>query len=106
MTRQPTEGKARDGGLRIGEMERDGLASHGMSRFLKERMLDVSDKFSMYVCNQCGRVGAVNEEQDIMLCKICDNTTTFSKVDLPYAANLLRMELGTANIEMYIHTSH
>ena len=106
MTRQPTEGKARDGGLRIGEMERDGLASHGMSRFLKERMLDVSDKFSMHVCNQCGRVGAVNEEQDIMLCKICDNTTTFSKVDLPYAANLLRMELGTANIEMYIHTSH
>ena len=56
MTRQPSEGRSCHGGLRFGEMERDCMISHGTSYFLKERMLDVSDKYSVYICNCCNLI--------------------------------------------------
>ena len=93
MTRQPAEGRSSHGGLRFGEMERDCMISHGSSYFLKERMLDVSDKYSMYICNCCKLISPGNSEEGIFECKKCDNYSNFTKVYIPYACKLLIQEL-------------
>ena len=107
LTRQPAEGRAKDGGFRIGEMERDVMIAHGMSRFCKERMFDVSDKFTTYVCKKCGMIACYNDnsslhtednEYNIHHCKTCDNRVDFAKVDIPYAYKLLSQELQTINV--------
>ena len=76
LTRQPAEGRSKDGGLRVGEMERDVIIAHGASRFIKDRLYDASDKFSVHVCKKCGLIASVNEKQGIHMCNVCENTTT------------------------------
>lgn len=98
LTHQPAEGRAREGGLRFGEMERDCMISHGASRFTKERVYDVSDKYHVYVCKDCGMIAAYNDEAGIHCCRACDNRTKFSRVELPYACKLLFQELTTMNV--------
>jgi DNA-directed RNA polymerase beta subunit/intein/homing endonuclease len=104
LTRQPAEGRSRDGGFRIGEMERDVMIAHGASRFCRERLYDVSDKYSAYVCKKCGMIAAYNEgskkynDFTIHLCKTCDNKTDFALVDIPYAYKLMAQELQTINV--------
>ena len=113
LTRQPAEGRSRDGGFRIGEMERDVMIAHGMSKFCRERMYDVSDKYSAYVCRKCGMIasyndGAMNSKNtagretgadfSIHLCNTCNNMTDFAKVDIPYAYKLMAQELQTINV--------
>ena len=95
LTRQPVEGRSRDGGLRFGEMERDCILSHGASNFLKETLQDRSDNYRMYVCTQCGLVSAVNKQANINYCKNCNNETYFSEIRLPYAMKLFVQELET-----------
>ena len=104
LTRQPAEGRARDGGLRFGEMERDGIASHGACRFTKGRLYDASDKFSVHTCKKCGMIVAFNNKKEIHHCKMCDNRTDFSHVELPYAFKLAIQELTTMNIAARIMT--
>ena len=104
LTRQPAEGRSRDGGLRFGEMERDGMISHGASRFIRERMYDVSDKYSVYVCKKCGLIASYNDAMNIHHCKVCDNRVDFSYVEIPYACKLLFQELNTMNIAPRIMT--
>jgi DNA-directed RNA polymerase II subunit RPB2 len=108
LTRQPAEGRSRDGGFRIGEMERDVMLAHGMSKFCRERLYEVSDKYSMNVCKKCGMIAAYNDgtknkkyttnDFTIHLCKTCDNTTDFAQVNVPYSYKLLSQELQTVNI--------
>jgi DNA-directed RNA polymerase II subunit RPB2 len=106
LTRQPAEGRSRDGGFRIGEMERDVMIAHGMSRFCRERLYDVSDKYSVHVCKKCGMVASFNEghkskkytDFTIHLCKTCDNKTEFALVEIPYAYKLMSQELQTINV--------
>jgi DNA-directed RNA polymerase II subunit RPB2 len=105
LTRQPREGRARDGGLRFGEMERDCMISHGATAFTKDRMFDASDKYSVHTCSLCGMMASFNDPAGIHLCRNCGNTTAFAKVNLPYACKLLFQELGTMNISPRLFTT-
>ena len=98
LTRQPAEGRSRDGGLRFGEMEKDAMVSHGASRFTRGRMYDASDKYSVYVCKKCGIIASYNDKMHIHHCRTCDNRADFAYVEIPYACKLLFQELNTMNI--------
>jgi hypothetical protein len=115
-THQPTGGRGNEGGLRIGEMERDVLIGHGITDFLQERMMRCSDEATFYVCNSCGQMPIYNESENIFVCPSCDgpirfvgdtaetiqmvkpitrSRTTFTRVKMPYTFKLLNQELGT-----------
>ena len=98
LTRQPAEGRSRDGGLRFGEMERDCMISHGASRFTRGRMYDASDKYSVYVCRKCGLIASYNDKMHIHLCHTCGNRADFAYVEIPYACKLIFQELNTMNV--------
>ena len=104
LTHQPAEGRARDGGLRYGEMERDCMCSHGASRFNKGRLYDASDAFRVHVCKRCGMIAAYNDKLHIHHCKMCDNRSDFNYVELPYACKLMFQELMTMNVAPRILT--
>ena len=114
-THQPTGGRGAQGGLRIGEMERDALAGHGISRFLRESLMERADKTEIRVCNGCGTVPIFNSKQNLFVCPLCDgpvqylgsgqnmeilptisrSIATTSIVEMPYATKLLADELQT-----------
>jgi len=98
MTRQPAEGRARSGGLRLGEMELECNWAHGIFHFLKERLMECSDNYRMYVCKQCGFMANVNPERGIYSCKNCKNITDFSEIRIPYACKLMMQEVQTMGI--------
>ena len=113
-THQPTGGRANEGGLRIGEMERDSLCAHGVSLFLQESMMKRGDETTFWVCNGCGRIPIYNESDNLYICSTCDgpltysgvdvltlqvptnqSRATFSRISMPYAMKLLDQELTT-----------
>jgi DNA-directed RNA polymerase II subunit RPB2 len=106
LTRQPAEGRSRDGGLRFGEMERDCMVSHGAARFTRGRMYDASDKYSVFVCKKCGLIASYNDKLHIHHCRVCDNRADFAYVEIPYACKLLFQELNTMNIAPRLMTEH
>lgn len=92
LTRQPTEGRSRDGGLRLGEMERDCVIAYGASQLLLERLMLSSDAFEVDICNKCGLMGHNN------WCTSCASSENVIKMTIPYAAKLLFQELISMNI--------
>ena len=98
LTRQPCEGRSRDGGLRVGEMERDCMLSHGLAIFTKERLMDVSDPFTTGFCKSCGTLAVVNANENIYHCGSCGITTQFELKTIPYAVKLWTQELEAMHI--------
>jgi len=98
LTRQPAEGRARDGGLRLGEMEVECNWAHGTMQFLKERFMECSDNYRVFVCKKCGMMANVNPEKNIYNCKACKNVTHFAQIRIPYACKLLMQEVQTMGI--------
>ena len=107
LTRQCPEGRARDGGLRFGEMERDAMLSNGLARFLKERMLETADLYTTYICGVCGLLAQrllkkdnrpYPTSKDIWYCPKCKNYTNIHKIRIPYAFKLFHQEMMAMNI--------
>jgi hypothetical protein len=124
LTRQTVQGRANDGGLRVGEMERDGILGHGATKFLQESMLIRGDEYFMAVCNQTGMVAIYNDNYNLFMSPYADGPIrfhgtlddklqidnvskygrSFSVLRVPYAFKLLIQELQTMNIQMRIIT--
>ena len=98
LTHQPSDGRARDGGLRMGEMEVECCWAHGGLQFLKERMMECSDNYRVHVCKNCGLMAIVNPDKKIFMCKSCKNNTNFAQIRIPYACKLLFHEVQTMGI--------
>lgn len=100
LTLQPTEGRARGGGLRLGEMERDALIGHGVVQFLQERFVDSSDAITIYVCDECGEIGHYDPRKKRWVCPIHKDRYEMHKVVVPYAFVLLVNELKSMAISV------
>ena len=125
LTRQPVSGRANDGGLRIGEMERDGVISHGASAFLQESMMERGDKYKIAICNTTGMIAIYNPSKNLFMSPMADGPIrftdnvdsskmnietvskfgrSFSVIEVPYSFKLLVQELQAINVQMRIIT--
>jgi DNA-directed RNA polymerase II subunit RPB2 len=105
LTRQALEGRAKDGGLKIGEMEKDAMVAHGMAQFLKERMMETADAHTFHICDICGLLAQKVIDKNYHICKACKNYSKISKVNMPYAFKLMVQELMSVNIAPRIMTN-
>lgn len=98
MTRQPLEGKALSGGMKLGEMEKDVLCSHGSSRFLGEAFFDHSDGYYVYVCRSCGDYAVVNHTKEEYSCKNCNDMADIYEIPCSWSSKLLFQEIKSMMI--------
>jgi DNA-directed RNA polymerase II subunit RPB2 len=105
LTRQPTGGRRNGGGLRIGEMERDSLISHGISHFINESMMERSDKYRWCVCKTCGTIPIYGEKIKEAFCKNCGRNE-INIIETPYTLKLLKQEFEGMGVEMRINCDY
>jgi hypothetical protein len=99
LTHQPTSGRSKQGGLRIGEMERDVVLAHGMSQFAKEAMMEKGDKYTWAVCKHCGTLAKYAPKRDIYECNSC-KSSELNVIETPYSFKLLMQELEAMGVQM------
>eukprot|EP00873_Tetraselmis_striata_P026977 jgi/Tetstr1/447241/TSEL_034678.t1 len=100
LTFTPSEGRSRQGGLRLGSMEADALLSNATTSFLRERMYDCSDSYTCQICDVCGSLTTISNLKDgTFKCIPCNNTTSFSTIAVPYCYKLLTQEIQALGIE-------
>ncbi|KAL7443359.1 hypothetical protein ACHAXH_009174 [Discostella pseudostelligera] len=107
LTRQPLEGRARDGGLRMGEMERDCLITHGCANFIRDRFFCNSDEYRIHICERCGLTAQSNLKKMTYECRTptcVGRPTRICQVEIPYACKLLFQELTSMCISPRIYT--
>ena len=102
LTRQPVEGRKRSGGFRMGEMETWCGISHGASAFIVDRLINNSDAYEMYVCNNCNNTAIANTTSRTFECKFCQQNTAISKIRIPYAWKLIQQELNACGIGVWL----
>ena len=100
LTKQPAGGRAREGGLRIGEMERDAILAHGCSQFLKESFMERADKFAVYICKYTGLIAPINPDKNIWNSKTENQSVEYAKIIIPYAMKLLLQELNAFGMSL------
>jgi DNA-directed RNA polymerase II subunit RPB2 len=114
-THQPTGGRGKQGGLRIGELERDAICAHGVTSFIRETYMKRSDGYEFVVCNSCGTIPIYNDRENLYICPMCDgpvkfvgetatnleilppkkrSLTTFSRIEIPFSCQLLNQEMN------------
>ena len=103
-TKQPTQGRAKGGGLRIGEMEKDALIGHGLGSFLKESMMERSDKFKYSIENENGTIAIKTKDNLISTYKEADNLD-FSNIETPYTFKLLLQEMEAFSIKSSLYNN-
>ena len=97
ITNQPLDGMGSSGGLKLGEMERDVLASHGASKFLHEKFFKHSDGYTEYIC-RCGKPAIVNHESQIYKCRYCKDNADIAAVPTSWTSKLFMQEMESINI--------
>ena len=100
LSHQPVGGRARKGGQRFGEMERDAIISHGASAFLQERLCGVSDAYQAVYCSTCGTIAIANHASDKFVCRSCGDNAKFGTCTIPYAYKLLTHILAGAGFNL------
>lgn len=104
LTRQPMEGRSKEGGLRFGEMERDCIIAHGTANLLQERLFLNSDAYRIHVCDRCGLIAIANLRTMSFKCAACESNR-LSQVFIPYACKLMFQELMAMQIAPRLVTS-
>ena len=103
LTHQPTSGRSKSGGLRIGEMERDVILAHGLSQFTKECMYDKSDAYKWAICRHCGLMANYAPDNNIIECMGCAKDD-IAVIKTPYSFKLLIQELQALGIQLRLST--
>jgi DNA-directed RNA polymerase beta subunit len=106
-TRQPVSGRSNEGGLKVGEMERDALISHGSSALLRERLMGVSDQYDLPICSNCGTIAITRTDDSITPneCRLCKDKAKFGIITIPYVLKLLLFYLNAASINFRFKTT-
>jgi DNA-directed RNA polymerase III subunit RPC2 len=100
LTHQPNEGRSNNGGLRFGPMEVDCTLAHSASEILRERMLTVSDEFTVFICSQCGFIADGNQVVGYFFCRFCRTGTHVRTVAMPYTSKLMLQELNASGVKV------